>query len=60
MTKKQLAVKRVLNIQYGKTKTLVFAYINGFDKYVTLEADNNVALSEQVTLIPDLTKVKIV
>ena len=58
--KKQLAVKRVLNIQYGKTKTLVFAYINGFDKYVTFEADNNVALSEQVTLIPNLTKVKIV
>lgn len=57
--KKQLAVRRVLNVQYGATKTVVFAEVHGFDRYVTAVLDNPFAVSKRLFLTADPTKIKI-
>ena len=57
--KKQLAVRRVLNVQYGATKTVVFAEVHGFDRYVTAVLDNPFAVTKRLFLAVDSTKIKI-
>ena len=57
--KKQLAVRRVLNVQYGATKTVVFAEVHGFDRYVTAVLASPFAVTKRLFLAVDSTKIKI-
>ena len=57
--KKQLVVRRVLNVQYGATKTVVFAEVHGFDRYVTAVLDNPFAVTKRLFFAVDSTKIKI-
>ena len=57
--KKQLAVRRVFNVQYGATKAVMFAEVQGFDRYVTAVTDNPTNVTGRLYFTVDPTKVKI-
>ena len=51
--KRQLAVKRVLNVQIGTSQTIFFAEIHGFCRYVTAILPNYTPSAKQLYLRPD-------